>query len=45
MAFPAMKITDWIDARYPIPKKLYTPVMLTIVVILSLIIGIFLKYA
>lgn len=45
MIFPAMKITEWIDARYPIPKKYYTPVMLTVVVMLSLLIGIFLRYA
>jgi len=45
MIFPAMKITEWIDARYPIPKKFYTPVMLSIVVLLSLCIGLFLRYA
>ncbi|WP_201353670.1 hypothetical protein [Hydrogenimonas urashimensis] len=45
MIFPAMKITEWIDTRFPIPRKLYTPVMLTIVVLLSLCIGLFLKFA
>ncbi|WP_300369383.1 hypothetical protein [Hydrogenimonas sp.] len=45
MIFPAMKITEWIDERYPIPKKLYTPVMLSIVVLLSICIGLFLKFA
>ena len=45
MIFPAMKITEWIDRRYPIPKRYYTPVMLSVVVILSLMIGLFLKYA
>ena len=45
MIFPAMKITEWIDARYPIPERYYKPVMLTIVVVLSLCIGIFLRYA
>ncbi|WP_300369400.1 hypothetical protein [Hydrogenimonas sp.] len=45
MIFPAMKITEWIDERYPIPKKFYTPVMLSIVVLLSLCIGLFLKFA
>ena len=45
MIFPAMKITDWIDARYGIPEKYYKPVMLTIVVVLSLCIGLFLRYA
>ena len=45
MIFPAMKITEWIDARYGIPEKYYKPVMLTIVVALSLCIGLFLRYA
>ncbi|BDY13637.1 hypothetical protein HCR_19490 [Hydrogenimonas cancrithermarum] len=45
MIFPAMKITEWIDRHYPIPKKIYTPVMLSIVVLLSIIIGLFLRYA
>jgi UDP-N-acetylmuramyl pentapeptide phosphotransferase/UDP-N-acetylglucosamine-1-phosphate transferase len=45
MIFPAMKITEWIDSRYPIPEKLYKPVMLGIVVLLSVCIGLFLRYA
>ncbi|WP_457597119.1 hypothetical protein [Hydrogenimonas sp.] len=44
MIFPAMKITEWIDERYPIPQKWYKPVMLSIVVLLSLAIGLFLRY-
>jgi uncharacterized membrane protein YidH (DUF202 family) len=45
MIFPAMKITEWIDGRYAISKKFYTPVMLTIVVLLSVTVGIFLRFA
>ncbi|WP_456452097.1 hypothetical protein [Hydrogenimonas sp.] len=45
MIFPAMKITEWLDARYGIPDRYYKPVMLAIVVLLSLCIGLFLRYA
>ena len=45
MIFPAMKITEWLDARYGIPDKYYKLVMLAIVVLLSLCIGLFLRYA
>ncbi len=45
MIFPAMKITEWVDQRYPLPPKLYTPFMLTMVVMLSLAVGLFLKFA
>ncbi len=45
MIFPAMKIVEWIDSRYPIPEKFYTPLTIFIVVLLSLFIGIFLKFA
>ena len=45
MIFPAMKITEWIDSHYPLPQKLYTPVMLLVVLFLSIAIGLFLKYA
>ncbi|SFV56936.1 hypothetical protein MNB_SM-7-459 [hydrothermal vent metagenome] len=44
MIFPAIKITEWIDKHYRLPQKLYTPIMLMIVVILSLMVGLFLKY-
>jgi hypothetical protein len=45
MIYPAMRITEWIDARYGIPDRFYKPLMLTIVVLLSLAIGLFLRYA
>jgi len=45
MIFPAMKITEWIDERYSIPDKFYNIVMILIVILLSLLIGVFLRYA
>ncbi len=45
MIFPAMKIVEWIDSRRKIPEKLYTPLTIVVVILLSLTIGLFLKYA
>jgi hypothetical protein len=45
MIFPAMKITEWIDNKFVLPQKLYTPIMLLIVLFLSIATGLFLKYA
>ncbi len=45
MIYPAMKITEWVDRKVGIPDKYYKPVMLSIVVILSLALGLFLRYA
>jgi len=45
MIFPAMKIAEWIDSKFVLPQKLYTPIMLLIVLFLSIATGLFLKYA
>jgi len=45
MIFPAMKITAWIDDKKKIPKKWYNPIMFFITIALSLLIGVFLKFA
>jgi len=45
MIYPAMKITEWVDAKIGIPERWYKPTMLLMVVVLSLFIGVFLKYA
>jgi len=45
MIFPAMKIVEWIDSRYPIPERFYNPLTVVVVLLLSLCIGLFLKYA
>jgi len=42
MAFPAMKITEWIDSKKEIPAKWYNPIMFSILILLSLMIGLFL---
>ena len=43
MIYPAMKITEFIDKHFLLPKKMYTPLMLLLVVVLSLMVGLFLK--
>ena len=45
MIYPAIKITEWIDNKFKLPQKLYTPIMLFIVLFLSIATGIFLKFA
>ena len=45
MAFPAMKITEWIDEKVGIPKRWYNPIMFFILIFLALCIGIFLRFA
>ncbi|SFV65021.1 hypothetical protein MNB_SV-10-722 [hydrothermal vent metagenome] len=45
MAFPAMKIVDWIETKVHIPEKWHNPLLLSMVVMLSLFIGLFLKFA
>jgi len=45
MAFPAMKITEWIDSKAQIPDKWYNPIMFGILILLSLMMGLFLRFA
>jgi len=45
MLFPAMKIVEWLDSRFSIPEKFHTPLTIIVVILLSLSIGVFLKYA
>ena len=45
MAFPAMKIVEWIEAKVDIPQKWHNPLLLFMIVFLSLLIGLFLKFA
>jgi len=45
MAFPAMKITEWIDENIGIPKRWYNAVMFFVLLSLSLSIGLFLRFA
>ena len=45
MIFPAMKITQWIDKTITPLEKWYNPVMFFLTLLLSLLIGLFLRYA
>ena len=45
MIFPAMKIVEWLESRREIPEKWHNPLLLAIVALLSLLIGLFLKFA
>ena len=44
MIYPAMKITEWIESKTEVPEKWHNPLMLSIVLLLSLCIGLFLRY-
>jgi hypothetical protein len=44
MAFPAMKIVEWIEERFVVPPKWHNPLLFSIVILLSLMIGIFLRF-
>jgi len=45
MAFPAMKIVEWIETKVDIPQKWHNPLLLFMIVFLSLLIGLFLRFA
>lgn len=45
MIFPAMKIVEWIEKRINVPEKWHNPLLLSMTAFLSLIIGLFLKFA
>jgi hypothetical protein len=45
MAFPAMKITEWIESKIDVPKKWHNPLLIGMVILLSLLVGIFLRFA
>jgi len=44
MAFPAMKIVEWIETKVTIPKKWHNPLLFFWILFLSLAIGLFLRY-
>ena len=44
MIFPAMQIVAWIEKRIEIPSRWHNPLLFTLTVLLSLAIGIFLRY-
>ncbi|MFT7823475.1 MAG: hypothetical protein ABXS92_01815 [Sulfurimonas sp.] len=44
MAFPAMKITEWLQSVFSLSEKWHAPLVILITIILSALIGIFLKF-
>jgi hypothetical protein len=44
MIFPAMKITDWIGARYHMSQDLDDKLTVILTIMLSLIVGVMLKF-
>jgi hypothetical protein len=44
MAYPAMKITEFLEKRIDINERLYNKLTVTITIILSLIFGLLLHY-
>ena len=45
MAFPAMKIVEWIEHRVDVPERWHNVLLIGMVIFLSLLVGIFLKFA
>lgn len=45
MAFPAMKIVEWIELKITIPEKWHNLLLFSIIILLSLLIGMFLRFA
>ncbi len=45
MAFPAMKIVEWIERKIDVPKRWHNVLLIGMVILLSLLVGIFLKFA
>jgi hypothetical protein len=45
MIFPAMKITEWIESKTKLPDKWHNPLMFLVILLLSLSIGLFLRFA
>jgi len=45
MAFPAMKIVDFLETRVTLSEKVHNILLIAITILLSLLIGTFLKFA
>ena len=45
MAFPAMKIIEWLDGKIEIPEKWYNPLLISLTILLSLCVGLFIRFA
>jgi hypothetical protein len=44
MAFPAIKIVEWLELRFDVLKRWHNPLVLGVTVSLSLAIGLFLRF-
>jgi len=44
MIFPAMKIVEIIEKKISIPQKWHNPLLFTLTILLSLIIGVYLRF-
>jgi len=45
MIFPAMKIVEWLENQITVPEKWHNPLLLSTTAFLSLLIGLFLRFA
>ena len=45
MAFPAMKIVEWMKPKIDFSENIYNILQIVLTVILSLIVGLFLRFA
>lgn len=45
MAFPAMKIVEWVESKITVPEKWHNAFLISTTVFLSLCIGLFLRFA
>ena len=45
MAFPAMKIVEWVESKITVPEKWHNHFLIATTVFLSLCIGLFLRFA
>jgi hypothetical protein len=45
MIFPAMKIVEWLEKQITVPEKWHNPLLLSTTAFLSLLIGLFLRFA
>lgn len=44
MLYPSMIVVKWLDKKFSIRNKLYTPLHILFAIIFSLLIGIFLRF-
>jgi hypothetical protein len=45
MAYPAMKIVEWLKPRSDLSERTYNALQIILTILLSLVIGIFLRFA